>query len=482
MSALSFFDRENTVAPAGYSRWLVPPAALAIHLCIGQAYSLSVFNIPLSKVLGITQSAPDDWGLTTTVWIFNIAFVFLGLSAAVFGKWLERVGPRKAMFASACCFAGGFIISAIGINLHIIWLLYLGYGVLGGIGLGLGYISPVSTLIKWFPDRPGMATGMAIMGFGGGAMIGSPLADNLMKYFASSTSVGVWQTFLTMGIVYFVFMMFGVFTIRVPAKDWKPEGYTPPVASTNAMITTASVTADEAIKTPQFYFLWLVLFLNVTAGIGILAQASPLIQETFLLKGIAAPTPDQTKAAAATAAGFVGLLSLFNLIGRFFWSSVSDFTGRKIIYMIYLGLGCLLYALIPSLATAGNLALFVGVFCVILSMYGAGFATIPAYLRDMFGTMQVGAIHGRLLTAWSAAAIAGPSIVTYLRDYQISNGVAKADAYSTAIYIMAGLLAVGFVCNLLVRPVDASHYDKGEVEPKISPDPETARIRQEARA
>ncbi len=470
MSALSFLDRENTVAPAGYSRWLVPPAALAIHLCIGQAYSLSVFNIPLSRLLGITQSTPDDWGLTTTVWIFNIAFVFLGLSAAIFGKWLERVGPRKAMFASACCFAGGFIISAIGINLHIIWLLYLGYGVLGGIGLGLGYISPVSTLIKWFPDRPGMATGMAIMGFGGGAMIGSPLADNLMKYFASSNSVGVWQTFLTMGIIYFVFMMIGVFTIRVPAKDWKPEGYTPPVASTNAMITTANVTADEAIKTPQFYLLWLVLFLNVTAGIGILAQASPLIQESF---------PGRVTAAAA--AGFVGLLSLFNLVGRFFWSSVSDFTGRKAIYMIYLGLGCALYALIPSLGTAQNLVLFVAVFCVILSMYGAGFATIPAYLRDMFGTMQVGAIHGRLLTAWSAAAIAGPSIVTYLRDYQINNGVAKADAYSTAIYIMAGLLAVGFVCNLLVRPVASSHYFKGEAEPSSKPEPEAALVHQEAR-
>jgi len=470
MSALAFLDRENTIAPPGYSRWLVPPAALAIHLCIGQAYALSVFNIPLSRLLGITQTVEGDWGLTTTVWIFNIAFVFLGLSAAVFGKWLERVGPRKAMFASACCFAGGFLVSAVGIYLHIIWLLYLGYGVLGGIGLGLGYISPVSTLIKWFPDRPGMATGMAIMGFGGGAMIGSPLADNLMKYYASSTSVGVWQTFLTMGIAYFVFMMFGVFTVRVPAKDWKPEGYVAPAASTNAMITTANVTADEAIKTPQFYLLWLVLFLNVTAGIGILAQASPLIQESF---------PGRVTAAAA--AGFVGLLSLFNLVGRFFWSSMSDLTGRKIIYMIYLGLGCLLYALIPSLGTAQNLVLFVAVFCVILSMYGAGFATIPAYLRDMFGTMQVGAIHGRLLTAWSAAAIAGPSIVTYLRDYQINNGVAKADAYSTAIYIMAGLLAVGFVCNLLVRPVDASHHFKGETEPNVPAESENDRVRQDAR-
>ncbi len=471
MSALSFFDRENTIAPAGYSRWLVPPAALAIHLCIGQVYALSVFNIPLSKVLGITKSIEGDWGLTTTVWIFNISIFVLGLSAALFGSWLERVGPRKAMFVSACFFAGGFVVSSIGIYLHIIWLLYLGYGVLGGIGLGIGYISPVSTLIKWFPDRPGMATGMAIMGFGGGAMIGSPLADNLMKYFSSANSVGVWQTFLTMGILYFIFMLFGMLTVRVPAKNWLPEGYVTPVKqSANAMITTANVTAAEAIKTPQFYLLWIVLFLNVTAGIGVLAQASPLIQESF---------PGRVTAAAA--AGFVGLLSLFNLLGRFFWSSVSDFTGRKVIYMIYLGLGCLLYALIPSLGSAGNLVLFVSVFCVILSMYGAGFATIPAYLRDMFGTMQVGAIHGRLLTAWSAAALAGPSIVTYLRDYQINNGVAKADAYSTAIYIMAGLLAVGFVVNLLVRPVDASHYDKGELEPNVMAEPETARVQSGAR-
>ncbi len=482
MSVLSFLDRDHTIAPPGYSRWLVPPAALAIHLCIGQAYALSVFNLPLSRLLGIKGSAPGDWGLTTTVWIFNITFVFLGLSAAVFGKWLERVGPREAMFASACCFAGGFLIAAIGIYLHIIWFLYLGYGVLGGIGLGLGYISPVSTLIKWFPDRPGMATGMAIMGFGGGAMIGSPLADNLMKFYATPTSVGVWETFLTMGAIYFVFMMFGVFTVRVPAEGWKPEGYTPPVKNDNAMITTASVTADEAIKTPQFYFLWIVLFLNVTAGIGILAQASPLIQETFLLKGITAPTADQTKNAAAAAAGFVGLLSFFNLIGRFFWSSLSDKIGRKPTYMIYLGLGCALYALIPSLANAGNLALFVGTFCLILTMYGGGFATIPAYLRDMFGTLQVGAIHGRLLTAWSAAAIAGPTIVTYLRDYQINSGIPKAQAYSTAIYVMAGLLVIGFISNLMIKPVDSKHHYKDATAPVAPPEPETARIQQGATA
>ena len=446
MPALSFLDREHTVAPPGYSRWLVPPSALAIHLCIGQAYALSVFNLPMNRLLGITKTAPDDWPLTTTVWIFNIAFVFLGLSAAVFGKWVERGGPRRAMFTSACCFASGFLISAIGIYLHLIALVYLGYGVLGGIGLGLGYISPVSTLIKWFPDRPGMATGMAIMGFGGGAMIGSPLAEILMRFYQTPTSVGVWETFITMGLIYFAIMMFGVFNVRVPPDGWKPEGYVAP-AKPKKLVTTAHVTADQAIKTPQFWLLWGVLCMNVTAGIGILAQASPLIQESF---------PGRVTPAAA--AGFVGLLSLFNLVGRFFWSSLSDKIGRKNTYMIYLGLGMVLYYLVPSFARAGNLVFFVATFCVILSMYGGGFATIPAYLRDMFGTLQVGAIHGRLLTAWSTAAIAGPTIVTYIREYQLAQGVAKADAYSVAIYIMVAVLSVGFLCNLLTSPVAEKHH------------------------
>jgi MFS family permease len=459
MAGLSFLDRAHTVAPPGYSRWLVPPSALAIHLCIGQAYALSVFNLPMNRLIGITQPAPGDWPLTTTVWIFNIAFVFLGLSAAVFGKWLEVVGPRKAMFVSACCFSSGFLLSAVGIWMHAIWLVYLGYGVLGGIGLGLGYISPVSTLIKWFPDRPGMATGMAIMGFGGGAMIGSPLAENLMRFYATPASVGVTETFVTMGVIYFCIMMFGVFNVRVPPDGWKPKGYTPSVQR-KRLVTSAHVTADEALKTPQFWLLWVVLCMNVTAGIGILAQASPLVQESF--PGSVTP---------AAAAGFVGLLSVFNLLGRFFWSSFSDVIGRKNTYMIYLGLGMVLYAAVPSFARSGNLVLFVTTFCVILSMYGGGFATIPAYLRDLFGTMQVGAIHGRLLTAWSVAAIAGPNIVTYIREYQLGRGVAKAEAYSMAIYIMVGVLAVGFVCNLLTSPVHEKRHHKGDtgLMPAVAP-------------
>jgi MFS family permease len=453
MSLLSILDRERTIAKPGFSRWLVPPAALSIHLAIGQAYAFSVFNKPLSQLLGVTKSAPGDWDLKTLGWIFSIAIVFLGLSAAVFGKWLERVGPRKAMFASACCFSGGFFVSAIGVHFHQIALLYLGYGVLGGIGLGLGYISPVSTLIKWFPDRPGMATGMAIMGFGGGAMIGSPLAVALMDHFKTASSTGVMPTFLVMGTVYFVFMMFGAFTVRLPAPGWKPAGYVPAVKP-QKLITSAQVTADEAIKTPQFYLLWAVLFLNVTAGIGVLSQASVMIQEMF--KGV---TP-------AAAGGFVGLLSLFNMAGRFFWSSLSDYIGRKGTYMIYFLLGACLYGFIPTTGSMGSIVLFVLGYGVILSMYGGGFATVPAYLRDLFGTVQVGAIHGRLLTAWSAAGVAGPVLVNYIRQYQIDQGVAKGSVYNVTMYIMAGLLIVGAICNFLVTPVDARHHSTERAEPK----------------
>jgi MFS family permease len=448
MGILSILDRENTVAKPNFNRWLVPPAALSVHLAIGQAYGFSVFNLPMSKLIGIKESAPDDWKLSTLGWIFSLAIVFLGLSAAFGGKWVEKAGPRKAMFASASFFSLGFLVAALGVSMHNIIIVYLGYGVLGGIGLGLGYVSPVKTLISWFPDRPGMATGLAIMGFGGGAMIGSPLGVALMDYYKTATSMGVSETFLTMGVLYFVFMMWGVATVRVPPKDWKPAGYVP---STKAqkLITTSNVSADDAIKTPQFVFLWFVLFLNVTAGIGVLGQASAMIQEMF--KGRITP---------AAAAGFVGLLSIFNMGGRFLWSSASDYLGRKKTYMIYFALGAVLYAFTPTTGQMGNIGLFVATYAVILTMYGGGFATIPAYLSDIFGKAQVSAIHGRLLTAWSAAGVAGPALVNYIREYQISQGVAPADSYSFTMYLMAGLLVVGFGCNYMVSEVDAKFYSK----------------------
>ncbi len=433
-----FLDRRRIIAPLGFNRWLVPPAALAIHLCIGEVYAFSVFKLPLTQLIGIDKPAPSDWSQSAVAWVFSIAIVFLGLSAAVFGSWLERVGPRKAMFASAACFGGGFLVSALGVMSHQLWLLYLGYGVLGGIGLGLGYISPVSTLIKWFPDRPGMATGLAIMGFGGGAMIGSPLSYLLMEQFKGPSSTGVMETFVSLGLIYFVFMMFGVLTVRLPAPGWKPAGW---AGVRSRAPDPRDATPNEAIRTPQFWLLWAILCLNVTAGIGVLEQASPMIQEMF---------PGAVSAAAA--AGFVGLLSLFNMAGRFCWSSFSDVIGRKPTYAVFFTLGATLYALMPQTGQLGNVALFVLSCAVIISMYGGGFATIPAYLRDQFGTMQVGAIHGRLLTAWSLAGVAGPVLVNEIRDSQIQHGAVGAEVYTFTMYLMAGLLVVGFVCNLLVRP------------------------------
>ncbi|MDB5313757.1 MAG: yhjX 2 [Gemmataceae bacterium] len=461
-SAPGFLDRERIVAGPGFNRWLVPPAALAIHLAIGEVYAFSVFKIPLTHLIGGSEPSPADWTQSDIAWVFSIAIVFLGLSAAVFGQWLERVGPRKAMFASAACFGSGFLISAVGVVLHQIWLIYLGYGVIGGIGLGLGYISPVSTLIKWFPDRPGMATGLAIMGFGGGAMIGSPLAQLLMAHYRTSSTPGVAETFVTMGVGYFLFMMFGALTVRVPSPGWYPAaaGSTERRADHGRPSRAAEppgVTADEAIKTPQFWLLWGVLFLNVTAGIGVIEQASPMIQEMF---------PGRVTPEAA--AGFVGLLSLFNMVGRFGWSSLSDKIGRKTTYAVFFLLGATLYALTPHSGRLDGVALFVLGYGIILSMYGGGFATIPAYLRDQFGTLQVGAIHGRLLTAWSAAGVMGPGLVNYIREYQLEHGVPKVEAYTVTMYVMAGLLVIGFVCNLLVRPVDRRHV---AVTPPASPFP-----------
>lgn len=449
MSMNRFFhilDKERIIAKPGFNRWLIPPTALCIHLAIGQVYAFSVFNLPLTRIIGIHESAPEDWKLTSVGWIFSIAIVFLGISAAFGGRWLENAGPRKAMFFSAICFSGGFFLSAAGVWVHSILLLYFGYGVMGGIGLGLGYISPVSTLIKWFPDRPGMATGMAIMGFGGGAMVGSPLAVLLMECFSSETSMGVGMTFLAMGIMYFFFMLVGAFNVRIPPEGWLPAGYNPPVKP-KKLVTDKDVHVDQAMKTPQFYLLWGVLCFNVTAGIGVLGQASVMCQEMF--HGHIAPL---------AASGFVGLLSVANMLGRFLWSGASDYLGRKTTYSIYFILGVLLYSFIPFAGWIGNIVLFIISYAIIMSMYGGGFATIPAYLKDIFGSMHVGAIHGRLLTAWSVAGIIGPVLVNYLRQYQIDHGMPKASAYTITMYIMAGLLLCGLACNLCIKPVHKKHH------------------------
>ena len=483
---IDFLERKHIVAKPGFNRWLVPPAALAVHLCIGMAYGFSVFWLPMSRLLGVNKSiacsaGPGllnalatracDWKVSQLGWTYTLFFVFLGSSAAIWGGWLERSGPRKAGFVAALCWCGGLMIAAVGVAKHQLWLVWLGTGAIGGIGLGIGYISPIGTLIKWFPDRRGMATGMAIMGFGGGAMIGAPLANKMMLFFRTSHSLGVWETFVALGTVYLVFMMAGAFGYRVPPSGWRPRGWTPPTSDL-LMITSRHVHVKTVHKTFQFWLLWAVLCLNVSAGIGVLGMASPMLQEIFGGALVGAPhvgftalTSAQRTSVATIAAGFAGLLSLFNIAGRFFWASLSDNLGRKTTYTTFFVLGIALYASVPWLAHAGHKALFVASLCVIVSMYGGGFAAIPAYLADIFGTQFVGPIHGRLLTAWSTAGIVGPVVVNYIREAQINAGVPRGQVYDFTMYILAGMLVVGLIANLLVRPLsDKWFMDEDEVQ------------------
>src|ERR1700688_4077309 len=484
-------DREHTIAKAGFNRWLVPPAALCIHLCIGMAYGFSVVWLPLSRAIGLTapKACPDmslvqelftttcDWKVASMGWMYTLFFVLLGVSAAIWGGWLERAGPRKAGFVAAICWGGGLLIGAFGIYVHQLWIMWLGAGVIGGVGLGLGYISPVSTLVKWFPDRRGMATGMAIMGFGGGAMIGAPLANILINYFKTPTDVGVWQTFVVMGVIYFIFMTIGAFAYRVSPAGWQPEGWTPP-SEKKSMISGPHAHLDNAHKTPQFWLIWWVLCLNVSAGIGVIGMASPMLQEIFAGKLIGHPEllfnsldASQKVAIAAIAAGFAGLLSLFNIGGRFFWASLSDYIGRKNTYYTFFILGIICYLLMPWSANAGSKAVFVGAVCIILSMYGGVFATVPVYLADMFGTQFVGAIHGRLLTAWSTAGIIGPVVVNYIREAQLAAGVPRDHLYDYTMYILCGMLVVGLICNLMIKPVAAKWYMSNEDVAKLQAAP-----------
>lgn len=555
------FSKQRIIAKPGFNRWRVPPASIAIHLCIGSVYAWSIYNPALIRAHGVVASAASDWSLREVVWIFTVAIVSLGLSAAFAGRWLERVGPRLVGVVAACCWGGGYLVGGLGIYTHQLWLLYLGYGVIGGCGLGLGYVSPVSTLIRWFPDRRGMATGMAIMGFGGGAMIGAPLkgffirtfyqapdylgtvADvNLVTqagkrfadlagdlkevvvigandvgsmlvsgaegvYVVGTGSTGVAQTFVTLGVIYFVIMMIAAFAYRVPAEGWAPEGWTPPDSAKAAkrMITDRHVDIDEALKTRQFYQLWIVLCFNVTAGIGVLGVAKTMMSEIF-----GSTLPDIVD--GAFAATYVVMISVFNMVGRFFWASTSDFIGRRATYWVFFSLGIALYCSIPFSAQSVSadpsvvwLVYFYAASMVIFTMYGGGFATIPAYLADIFGTKYVGGIHGRLLTAWSTAGVLGPLAITSLRQYSINNAISglmtKIDPgvfaekfgasvdqlenlvaqksvtisnlmeiaptgtldptsglYNTTMYLMAGLLFIALLSNAFMRPVADKHH------------------------
>ncbi|AEG98452.1 MULTISPECIES: OFA family MFS transporter [Klebsiella] len=473
VSSLSrFFAKPRIIAKPGFNRWLVPPAALAVHLCIGMAYGFSVYWLPMSQLIG--GSAPlqcpvdmsfwqqlvtrqCDWKISLLGWTYTLFFVFLGCSAALWGSWLEKVGPRLVSFVATLCWCGGLVLASAAIYFHQLWLLWLGAGVIGGIGLGLGYISPVSTLLRWFPDKRGMAAGMAIMGFGGGALVGAPLANWLINFFADGQGSGVWQSILALAVIYALFMLCGTFGYRLPPMGWHPVGAKAQQAISKQ--PTVQVHVSVAWRTPQFWLLWLVLWLNVTAGIGILGMASPMLQEIFAGKllsldlGWQELNTEQLKRIATMAAGFTGLLSLFNILGRFFWASVSDMCGRKATFALIFFLGTLLYGTLPLINHGGYVAFFVCALCVIISMYGGGFATIPAYLADVFGSQMVGAIHGRLLTAWSAAGISGPVLVNYLREYQLAQGVEPARIYDITLLALTGLLIIGFICNQLVRPI-----------------------------
>jgi MFS family permease len=440
MTSAAAATLSTSAAARAWNRWLVPPAALAVHLSIGQLYAFSVFNEPLTRVIGVEAPAAGDWRLTDVGWIFSLAIVVLGLTAAFAGPWIERVGPRRALAVAACCFGGGFAVAALGVLTHQVVLLYAGYGVLGGLGLGLGYVTPVGVLVKWFPDRRGLAAGLAIMGFGGGALIAAPLSVSLMEFFRGPASVGVAETFLAMGLLYFVAIALGAAAIRLPAPGWRPEGWTPPPGRADAN----ALTPAAALRAPQFWLLWLVLCLNVAAGIGVLGQASVMIQETF-----------PGKVGAEAAAGFVGLLSLFNMGGRLFWSAVSDWIGRRATYCVFFAIGAALYACVPFAGAVGSVALFVAGYALIISMFGGGFAAFPAYVSDLFGTRSFAPIYGRLLTAWSTAGVLGPVLINYLREHQIARGVAPAEAYTLTMYVLAGVLVLGFLCNGLIRPVRA---------------------------
>lgn len=559
---IGLLSKQHIIARPGFNRWLIVPAALGIHLCIGSVYAWSLFNPALIKRIGVVTSAADDWSLKSVVWVFTVAIVFLGLAAAIAGKWLEQVGPRMVGCVAACCWGGGFFVGGLGIITGQLWLLYLGYGVIGGCGLGLGYVSPVSTLIRWFPDRRGMATGLAIMGFGGGAMIAKFMIEPFIRifykapeylgpvdllqlsteagrrmidaggtlkevviigandvanmivpgeqgvYLVGTGTVGVAQAFFTLGSIYFIIMMCAAFSYRVPAEGWRPEGWQPPGEDEHgSMITRHHVHIDEALKTRQFYQLWVVLCFNVTAGIGVLAVAKTMMNEIF-----GSTLPDIVDFGFAST--YVLMISLFNMVGRFFWASTSDYIGRRNTYWIFFTLGIILYCSIPYTAHQVSvnpamvwLVYFYAITMLIFTMYGGGFATIPAYLADIFGTKYVGGIHGRLLTAWSSAGVFGPLAITSLREISVSNSIrdlaAKIDPalfrqkfgegidklellveaktvtipklmeiappgtvnptaglYNTTMYLMAVLLFIALIANATMRPVDAKHHMK----------------------
>jgi len=396
------------------NRWFMALAAMAIHISIGSVYAWSVYVNPIQSTM--------NWTLTDVTITFSIAIFFLGLSAALMGKFVERKGPRVAATLAAVLFGLGTVGSGLAIYLESKLLLYFTYGVLGGAGLGIGYISPVSMLVKWFPDRRGMATGLAIMGFGFASAISGPAIKILID------AVGVSSTFYILGSIYFIIMFTAAQYLANPPEGYMPAHFTAAINAGKKKLKEdlVNITRDEAMKTARFYGLWIMLFINVTCGIAIISVASPLLQEVIGISALAA-------------ASAVGLMGIFNGAGRIMWASVSDYLTRPVVFILFFVTQIIAFYL---LTTVTSVLLFTILVYYIMTCYGGAFASVPAYIGDIFGTKELGAIHGYILTAWALAGLAGPIIIAYVKD--------TTGSYPGTLYVFVGLFVVALITSILM--------------------------------
>ncbi|MBM7035191.1 L-lactate MFS transporter [Vibrio ulleungensis] len=403
------------------NRWLIAASAIGVHASIGSVYAFSVFKKPLGQLL---EGASNN----QIAWTFSFAIFFLGLSAAVMGRFVEKRGPRTSGMLAAAFFGSGLLLAGFGALIQNLYVIWVGYGVLGGIGLGIGYITPVSTLVKWFPDHRGMATGLAIMGFGFGAMVGGPVFNYIIELFTVEGN-GIAYTWFITGVGYLVIMMVSANYLQRPPEGWMPDAMKAAVDAGEKEVVAdlSQSTANEAVKTPQFWGLWTMMFINISCGIAVIYAASPLAQESIGLS-------------PAEAAGVVGLMSLFNGLGRIAWASASDYLGRPNTYTIFFVLQIVAFYALPNIT---SVLMFQVVLYAILTCYGGGFATLPAYIGDLFGTKELGAVHGYVLTAWALAGLAGPQIAAYVRT--------ATGSYELTLYIFAGTFVLALLVSILMK-------------------------------
>jgi len=410
--------------PIQKNRWFIAAAAVGIHISIGSVYAYSVMTNPVKDIFDVEGSVIK--------WAFKIAILLLGLSAAFLGKWVEKVGPKVSGTTAGLFYGIGILGSGLAVQLESLVLFYACYGVIGGIGLGLGYITPVSTLVKWFPDRRGLATGMAIMGFGFAALIFGPVMQSLFD------SVGVSNAFYILGLIYMVLIISSARYMEKPPEGYVPDGYKEGEGKTIKK-DMANINANAALKTVRFYYIWIMMFINIACGIAIIAAASPMMQEKLHY------TPME-------AAAIVGLIGVFNGFGRIIWSGLSDYLGRANTYILFFLFQVLAFFLLPRISTE---IIFLILLFTVITMYGGGFATLPAFLGDLFGTKQLGAIHGMVLTAWALAGVIGPTIYDVVKK--------TTGSLHTTLTVFAGLFIVAFLVSILMkRTIHRAYKDMGE--------------------